>query len=429
LKPLTLWSPNRHEPVSTTPWNESAALDAARTIAREAIDAFSEAELWPAHPDDFEDSGADLGPLTSLYNGAAGVIMGLAALHYTGAVDFDLGLAATTTYRCAKAELDHNPFARGSYMIGIAGPALVAAVYAGDDGAAETFYEDAANNVDPEARELFAGSPGHLHAVRFLYERTGDERWRKLASRIAADLLSDLELFPDDCRLWVQHIYRLEWSAYLGAAHGFAGTAQAVLAARDLVDVDFVEFTRQVAKTARNLADTDGEYVNWRKIYGVEPLPNTSVERYAPRLQWCHGAPGFIVALNSIPLDLDSLFDELLLQAGELIWLAGPPRDDAGLCHGAAGNGWSFLKLYRRTGDGKWLDRARSFAMHALEGIERRRAAKDIPWFSFWTGDVGTAAYLGACVSAVTDLPMIDFLPSESATFSVRKRTLIRTLE
>jgi len=59
-----LWSPNRHEPVSTTPWNESAALEAARTVARKAIEAFSVTELWPAHSYDFEDTGADLGPLT-----------------------------------------------------------------------------------------------------------------------------------------------------------------------------------------------------------------------------------------------------------------------------------------------------------------------------------------------------------------------------
>jgi len=417
---MTLWLPNRHEPVSTTPWNESAALDATRTIAREAIEAFSETTLWPAHPDDLEDIGADVGPLASLYNGAAGVIMGLAALRHTVAVNFDLVAASTAIYRCAKAERDNNLFARGSYMIGIAGPALLAAVYAGDDEAAEALYEDAANDVDPQARELFAGSPGHLHAIRFLYERTGDQRWRTLATRMAADLLSDFELFPDNCRLWVQHIYGLEWSAYLGAGHGFAGTAQAVLAARGVVDVDLVEFSSQVATTARNLADTDGKYVNWRKIYGVESMPNLPADRYASRLQWCHGAPGFIIALDAIPPDVDPLFDELLLQAGELVWLAGPPRGDAGLCHGAAGNGWAFLKLYRRTNNAKWLQRARSFAMHALEGIGRRRAAKDVPWFSFWTGDIGTAVYLGACVGAVTDLPMIDFMPLANVPHSER---------
>lgn len=60
---MTLWSPNRHEPVCTTPWNEPAALDAMRTIAREAIEIFSETKLWPAHPDDLEDIGTDAGLL------------------------------------------------------------------------------------------------------------------------------------------------------------------------------------------------------------------------------------------------------------------------------------------------------------------------------------------------------------------------------
>jgi len=38
-----------------------------------------------------------------------------------------------------------------------------------------------------------------------------------------------------------------------------------------------------------------------------------------------------------------------------------------GLCHGTGGNGYAFLKLYRRTGDAQWLDRARAFAMRGIE--------------------------------------------------------------
>ena len=239
-------------------------------------------------------------------------------------------------------------------MIGISGPALTAALYACDDEAVEALYEDAANYVRRDGRELFAGSPGYLHAVRFMYDWTRDVRWRALASKFAANLLADLEFFPDQSRLWVQHIYGQTWSTYLGASHGFAGTAHAILAAQRLVDVDLREFRQQVATTAQNLADINGEHVNWRRVYGVEPLPDAPAERYEPRLQWCHGAPGFVIALDIIPQGMDPNFDAVLLQAGELTWIAGPPRDDAGLCHGAAGNGWAFLKLYHRTGEAKW---------------------------------------------------------------------------
>jgi hypothetical protein len=40
----------------------------------------------------------------------------------------------------------------------------------------------------------------------------------------------------------------------------------------------------------------------------------------------------------------------------------GPLRKGAGLRHGTAGNGFAFLKLFARTGDERWLERARRSA-------------------------------------------------------------------
>jgi lantibiotic modifying enzyme len=57
---------------------------------------------------------------------------------------------------------------------------------------------------------------------------------------------------------------------------------------------------------------------------------------------------------------------QVLLAGGELTWRAGPLVKGAGLCHGTAGNGYAFLKLFARTGDERWLERARRFAMHAI---------------------------------------------------------------
>jgi hypothetical protein len=92
----------------------------------------------------------------------------------------------------------------------------------------------------------------------------------------------------------------------------------------------------------------------------------------------------------------------LLLAAGELVWEAGPIRGNAGLCHGTAGNGWAFLKLNRRTRDGKWLARARRFAMHA---IEQRTGERGL-----WNGDLGLALYLRACIDADERWPLLDVL-------------------
>ena len=67
------------------------------------------------------------------------------------------------------------------------------------------------------------------------------------------------------------------------------------------------------------------------------------------------------------------LDEELLLAGAELTWRAGAHREEkgAGLCHGTSGNGYALLKTFERTGDERWLERARSFAVHALAQAER----------------------------------------------------------
>ena len=78
-----------------------------------------------------------------------------------------------------------------------------------------------------------------------------------------------------------------------------------------------------------------------------------------------------VTSLAHLP---DSRLDELLAAAAELTWVAGPLEKGAGLCHGTAGNGYAFLKMYRRSGDDFWLDRARAFAMHAMAQCDRMAA-------------------------------------------------------
>ena len=151
-------------------------------------------------------------------------------------------------------------------------------------------------------------------------------------------------------------------------------------------------------ETAATLALRDGGLVNWPTAadpYWAEDFPI--------RVQWCHGAPGLVTSLAT--LRVTTRRTSLLDAAGELVWEAGPLRKGAGLCHGTAGNGCAFLALHARTGDGRWLDRARAFAMHALEQVERAE-----PRHSLWTGDIGVALYLRACLDGWDGMPVLDVL-------------------
>jgi len=125
-----------------------------------------------------------------------------------------------------------------------------------------------------------------------------------------------------------------------------------------------------------------------------------------PKLQWCQGAPGIVVSA------WDYLDEELLLAGAELVWQAGAHREEKGhgICHGTAGNGFALLKAFARTGDERWLERARRFAVHALAQAERLAAANGRRRYSLWTGDVGTALFAAACVDADARYPVLDAL-------------------
>jgi len=78
------------------------------------------------------------------------------------------------------------------------------------------------------------------------------------------------------------------------------------------------------------------------------------------------------------------------------------------LCHGTGGNGYAFLKLYQRTGDANWLQRARAFAMHGIAQTEVDAQEYGQMRYSLWTGDPGLAIYLWDCLRGRADFPTLD---------------------
>ena len=103
------------------------------------------------------------------------------------------------------------------------------------------------------------------------------------------------------------------------------------------------------------------------------------------------------------------LDEELLLGGAELPWRAGRPGMEKGacICHGTARNGYAFLKTFARRGDERWLDRARRFAVHALEQVERARAERGRGRYSLWTGDLGVALFAADCLDARSAYPVL----------------------
>jgi hypothetical protein len=66
------------------------------------------------------------------------------------------------------------------------------------------------------------------------------------------------------------------------------------------------------------------------------------------------------------------------------------------------------LKTFARTGDERWLERARHFAVHALGQVERMRAEVGHGRYSLFTGDLGVALFAASCLDADARLPVLD---------------------
>jgi Lanthionine synthetase C-like protein len=115
--------------------------------------------------------------------------------------------------------------------------------------------------------------------------------------------------------------------------------------------------------TQRHCGD---HHIDWMMACGLAMAPFTLAR---PVLcQHCHGAPGMVTTFADAPFSTPA-FEAPLLQGGELTWKAGPVVNGSNLCHGTGGNGYAFLKLYKRTRDPVWLERARAFAMAAIDQV------------------------------------------------------------
>lgn len=395
-----LFDPARHEALQPIPWDAAAARAAIARIVEDAEHAFDPVRSWPWHKMDFEAGDPGL-PVTGLYLGATGMIWALDYLQAVGAAsvgrDYRGLLAALGGDNRLWGE-SYGPLTPASYFMGDT-PLLMLRHRYGDQAAGEALEQLIAGNIDHPSRELMWGAPGTALAALFLHRRTGEARWAQLFRDAAARLREQLHWSAaESCHYWIQDLYGRQ-STYLDAVHGFIATGFVLIRGRHLLD-DWPEWRGIIATTVeRTISRADG-LVNWRAYLEVTPGDS-------PRflMQFCHGAPGFVVCLGDFP---GSELDPLLLAAGETIWQAGPVAKGANLCHGTGGNGYALLTLSRRTGDPLWLERARAFAMHGIAQTEADRARFGQGRYSLWSGDLGFAIYLWDCVRGEGAFPTLE---------------------
>jgi len=396
-----LFEPDRHELLRTKPWSESEARNAIERITRGVSLEFTDDGLWPVHPLDRRDV---VEPFRMLYYGAAGIMWGLDHLHRVGASGSlpDFATARANLLQRNRLLIHRFSANSASLLMGDAGILLVDWKASGSEEVAAELARAVSQNHEHPALELMWGSPGTMIAALTMREWTSDDAWSDLFRTSAAALRRTLEHDAETgALLWTQDLYGSR-SKLLGAVHGFAGNVFPIIRGRELLSAEEWAWWRNlVADTIVRTARREDGLANWPQSIGT-PRPG----RTDLLVQHCHGAPGVINCVADLPgLELD----DVLVEAGGLVWQAGPLAKGSNLCHGTSGNGYAFLKLFRKTGNPIWLERARAFAMHAVSQSDQHLDQFGRYHPSLWTGDVGLAVYLWSCIQGDCNFPTMDF--------------------
>jgi len=387
-----LYDPALHEPLTDEEWDEGWVRDRIRAIVADADATFDPVALWPAEEWDGWEAPH---PMKDLYVGASGVIWALDVLRRRGYAEtgIDLTAASLRTLELWNEAPDYSGWGQSedfpvpsrsapALLFGETGPLLVAWRVGPSDELADRLHARVRENVGNEAIEIMWGEPGTMLAAHAMLAWTGEGRWQEAWEESTESLWATRE----EDGLWTNRLYGQTFRS-VTPPHGLVGN---VLALKP--DPRSEQLERETADVLARFSVRDDGLVNWprREGDGVGTL----------QLQWCSGAPGILAAASSY------LDEELVLAGAELIWQAGPSgmEKGSGICHGTAGNGFALLKVFERTGDELWLERARRFAVHALGQIQRRGHGR----YSLWTGDAGVALFAVGCLEARADYPVLD---------------------
>ncbi len=398
-----LYEPGRHCAVSEEVWNEQRVGSYIEKLATGILEARRADGCWPSELGDF--------PL-SIYAGVAGIAWALDQLHQRGYFDERrIGLCYNLAESYIDLPLDSELFdeyqvpVSHSLYLGSAGVQLQMWSETGKASYLDSLEALILENQSHPWMENLWGAPSTMIVASHLLAATGEERFAELIRSGAAYLEERLTKHPDaGCQMWNIDLYG-ERTWLLGAGHGFVGNVFPIVKSA----AAFEEGTRskwreRILDTVVRTAEREGGMANWRQSIG-----NIRKGRDSMLVQQCHGAPGFIIALSSLMGNGHTQFDKLMLEAGELVWRAGPLNKYPGLCHGTAGNGYAFLKLFEKTENPIWLARARAFAMSSIE----QHGAYPLPdadrSYSLWAGDAGLAIYLADCIDIHSDFPTLDY--------------------
>ncbi|XP_018516568.1 glutathione S-transferase LANCL1 [Lates calcarifer] len=327
------------------------------------------------------------------YTGWAGIALLYLHLHNIFKEDSFLQRALEHVSRSLKCLTRRHDV---TFLCGDAGPLAVAAVvYSRLQWGQETdecinrllqYHQTVVKGSGGLPDELLYGRVGYLYSLIFINQQLGQDRIPlQYIQQVSEAVLASGEHLSRKFRVQNQSplMYEFYQEQYVGAAHGLAGIYYF------LMQPGFVSVVEQVHKLVKPSVD----HVCSLKFPSGN-YPACIGDDRDLLVHWCHGSPGVIYMLLQaykafgVPQYLEDA-----LQCGEVVWWWGLLKKGYGLCHGAAGNAYAFLALYRQTQDPKHLYRACMFADWCMNYGKHGCRTPDTP-FSLFEGMAGTIYFL-----------------------------------
>ncbi|XP_012140106.1 lanC-like protein 2 isoform X1 [Megachile rotundata] len=281
-----------------------------------------------------------------------------------------------------------------TFLTGIVGPIALSAVILNAQG-----NRDEAHNMISKIKslstyvldecsdlpdELLYGRAGYLFSLLFINSNISPHPIEdELIKQVIALIIKSGNVYSASRKFKSPLMYAWHDSEYIGGAHGLAGILYMLLQARQyLTESQLTRDIKPALDFLQNLRYPSGNF------------PSSIGSHTDKLVHWCHGAPGMPM-LFSLAYEIfqDNQYLNTALQCGEVVWARGLLKKGYGICHGVAGNAYTFLSLFQQTKDIKHLYRAARFAEWCMDYGKNQVRSPDRP-FSLFEGLAGTIYFL-----------------------------------
>jgi serine/threonine-protein kinase len=324
---------------------------------------------------------------SSLHDGAAGVAWFL----YRAALLRDDGTLLCHADRWARVaargpwSTGNTPIARACSPLhdgqGIAVVHALIALARDDNRTLQDIIQQLSNGraLGAAKTELFLGQAGRVAALAMLQRALNAYGRHDLAAALDAPRTSLRLPIPASKTPLVPIEKEHGDNIHLGMAHGWAGICYAQLqsaaAAGQPVDSSLQHYLGELAKLG-DLSQKDASRTSarqgdagWSAWPGTVTAINLAPARFGQTTPafvpgWCSGSAGFVYLWAAAEETTAApQYRELAERAGNHAWRH--PDRHGNLCCGLAGRAFALSRLFRLTGDQRWLDRARTLAAEA----------------------------------------------------------------